>query len=165
MADHRRHEVDVGLGVWQPDAVFARARDGGRPVLLSIVAPWSIGCAEMERVTFADAAVVRAIDDGFVAIRVDADQRPDIADRYGLGGLPTTAFLTPGGAVMGGGTYVPPDRLRDALATIASRPLPPDADGAGFGGPLTVPLPGGASNRYGYDLDYEQIGDALLRVA
>ena len=42
-----------------------------------------------------------------------------LADRYDLGGLPTTAFLTPAGDVLGGGTFVPPDRLREALARLA----------------------------------------------
>jgi uncharacterized protein YyaL (SSP411 family) len=49
---------------------------------------------------------------------VDVDQRPDIGERYGLGGWPTTAFLTPGGAVLGGGTFVPQDRMASVLARV-----------------------------------------------
>ena len=48
-------------------------------------------------------------------IRVDADRRPDIAERYSLGGWPTTAFLTPDGDVLGGGTFVERQRLADVL--------------------------------------------------
>lgn len=129
---------------WLPwgRVAFERARAEHKPVLLSIVAPWSTGCAEMDRVSYADAGVVRAIHEGFVAIRVDADHRPDIADRYALGGLPTTAFLTPAGAVIGGGTYVPPDRLRAALITVASQTLPPDGPGA----PPSVPAAAAAAS-------------------
>ena len=48
----------------------------------------------------------RSSIDGFVPVRVDADRRPDIGERYSLGGWPTTAFLTPDGRLVGGGTFV-----------------------------------------------------------
>ena len=108
---------------WGPDA-FARARAEGKPILLSVVAPWSIGCREMDRVSYADPAVARSISDYFVAVRVDADQRPDLADRYDFAGLPTTAFLTPDGQVLGGGTFVAPERMRAALARLREAALP-----------------------------------------
>jgi uncharacterized protein YyaL (SSP411 family) len=103
---------------WSADA-FARARDESKPVLLSIAAAWCQGCLEMERTTFADPAVQESVVEGFVAIRVDADKRPDLAERYALGGLPTTAFLTDDGAIVGGGTYVPAERMIDVLDQVA----------------------------------------------
>lgn len=117
---------------WLPweAAAFARARGEGKPILLSIDAPWSIGCREMDRVTYGDAETAAAINATCVAVRVDADQRPDLADRYDFGALPTTAFLTADGHVLGGGTFVAPARLREALARLsvasaAVEPLPP----------------------------------------
>ena len=53
-------------------------------------------------------------------IHVDADRRPDIAERYFLGGLPTTAFLDATGAIVGGGTFVAPDRMAAALTRAAA---------------------------------------------
>jgi uncharacterized protein YyaL (SSP411 family) len=49
----------------------------------------------MDRTTYADPAVAGIVNDRFVPIRVDADRRPDISERYSLGGWPTTAFLMP----------------------------------------------------------------------
>ena len=56
----------------------------------------------------------------FVAIRVDPDRRPDIAERYSLGGWPTTAFLTPDGDVLGGGTFIERQRLADVLRRVSA---------------------------------------------
>ena len=102
---------------WTIDA-FARARDEARPILLSIVTPWSEACAEMDRTTYADAGIAAAIADDFVPVRVDADRRPDIADRYGLDVWPTTAFLTADGAMITGGLFMPADRMLAALAQV-----------------------------------------------
>src|ERR1700752_4975519 len=63
---------------WSSDA-FARARDEDRPVLLSIAATWCESCLEMDRTTYADSQVAGIVNDAFVAIRVDADRRPDIS--------------------------------------------------------------------------------------
>ena len=85
---------------------------------MSIVAAWAPGSAEMDRTSYSDPATVTLVNECTVPVRVDADQRPDLADRYDLGGLPTTAFLTGDGDVVGGGTFVSPERLRAALARI-----------------------------------------------
>lgn len=97
---------------------FGRARAEDKPVLLSLTAFWSTPCHEMDRTTYADPAVIARIQDHFVPIRVDADRRPDIAERYSLGGWPTTAFLTADGDVVGGGTFVPLDRMTDVLDRV-----------------------------------------------
>jgi uncharacterized protein YyaL (SSP411 family) len=103
---------------WTADA-FARARAERRPVLLSITAAWCGCCDEMDRSSYADPEVAALVNTRFVAVRVDADRRPDISDRYSLGGWPTTAFLTPDGAIVGGGTYVPRDRILGVLSRLA----------------------------------------------
>jgi uncharacterized protein YyaL (SSP411 family) len=73
----------------------------------------------MDRTVYADAAIAAFINDRFVPIRVDADDRPDISERYSLGGWPTTAFLTPSGEILAGGTFVPIDRMRAVLTHVA----------------------------------------------
>jgi uncharacterized protein YyaL (SSP411 family) len=106
---------------WLPwsTASFARARADDKPVLLSIAAAWCESCHDMDRTTYADPHIAARINDRFVAVRVDADRRPDIAERYNLGGWPTTAFLTADGGVIGGGTYVPLDRMAGVLDRVA----------------------------------------------
>jgi uncharacterized protein YyaL (SSP411 family) len=89
-------------------------------VLLSLAPTWCGNSAGMDAATYGDPAVAAIVTAHFVAIRVDADRRPDIADRYGLGGWPTTAFLTPDGDVLGGGTYVEKRRLLDILPRVAA---------------------------------------------
>ncbi len=102
------------------EGAFARARREQKPVLLSIAAAWCGACHEMDRTTYADGDVAAAIRDRFVAVRVDADRRPDINERYNLGGWPTTAFLTPDGELMTGGTFVPAERMIGILARVAA---------------------------------------------
>ncbi len=103
---------------WSTDA-FARARAERKPVLLSITAAWCGCCAEMDRTSYADPDVATLVNTRFVPVRVDADRRPDISDRYSLGGWPTTAFLTADGAIVGGGTYVTRDRILGVLTRVA----------------------------------------------
>jgi uncharacterized protein YyaL (SSP411 family) len=104
---------------WSADA-FARAAREGKPVLLSITAAWCHACHEMDRTTYADPEVAALVRDRFIAVRVDTDRRPDINERYNLGGWPTTAFLTPDGDVITGGTFVPVDRMPGVLIRVSS---------------------------------------------
>jgi uncharacterized protein len=99
-------------------AAFARAADERKPVLLAIGASWCHGCAIMDHTTYSVPEIVRTINDGFVPVRVDADRRPDVNERYNLDGWPTTAFLTPSGEVLTGSTYVVPDQMMRMLAEV-----------------------------------------------
>ena len=103
---------------WSPDA-FARAETEKRPVLLSLVTAWSDECAAMDRTTYAEPDVVSLIEQRFVAVRVDADRRPDVNERYNLGGWPTTVFLTSAGDVLSGGTYFDAERMIATLRFVA----------------------------------------------
>jgi len=103
---------------WSAEA-FARASREGKPVLLSITAAWCRACHEMDRTTYADPAVATLVGERFVPVRVDTDRRPDINERYNLGGWPTTAFLTAGGRLITGGTFVAADRMPGVLARVA----------------------------------------------
>ena len=106
---------------WLPwgRAAFAWAADERRPVLLAVGAAWCPACARMGRTTYGDPAVCDLIERHYVPVRVDADRRPDIAERYTLGGWPTTAFLTPDGQLLGGETYVEPQRMALLLRRVA----------------------------------------------
>lgn len=106
---------------WQPwgRAAFARARAEDKPVLLSISATWCHWCHEMDRTSYADPEIATLVNECFVPVRVDADERPDISERYNLGGWPTTAFLTPDGEILAGGTFVPIERMRGVLAQVS----------------------------------------------
>jgi uncharacterized protein YyaL (SSP411 family) len=73
----------------------------------------------MDRTSYADPSIATFINERFIPIRVDADDRPDISERYNLGGWPTTAFLTPDGEILAGGTFVPIERMPGILAQVA----------------------------------------------
>ena len=101
---------------WSEEA-FARARAEDKPVLLDIGAVWCHWCHVMDRESYENADVASIINDHFVAVKVDRDERPDVDTRYqaavaaisGQGGWPLTAFLTPEGKPYFGGTYFPPE--------------------------------------------------------
>lgn len=101
------------------EPAFERARREDKPVLLAISAVWCHWCHVMDETSYSDEAVIAAINERYVPVRVDNDRRPDVNARYNQGGWPTTAFLTPGGALLAGATYMPPDQMRAALDQIA----------------------------------------------
>jgi uncharacterized protein len=100
---------------WGEEA-FATAKRENKPVLLDIGAVWCHWCHVMDRESYDDAEVAQIVNERFVAVKVDRDERPDIDSRYqaavsaisGQGGWPLTAFLTPDGKPFYGGTYFPP---------------------------------------------------------
>ena len=73
----------------------------------------------MLRGAYADRSVAAIVHERFVPIWVDADRRPDISERYSLGGWPTTAFLTPNARLLGGETYATAERLMELLPKVA----------------------------------------------
>lgn len=104
---------------WGPEA-FAQAETEQKPILLTVGAAWSFGSAEMLRTTYRDAEIRQLVERFFVPIWVDADDRPDINDRYNLGGWPTTAFLTPTGQLLGGQTFTDSTRMAQLLQQVSS---------------------------------------------
>src|SRR6266478_8148630 len=88
------------------DEAFARARALGKPVLLSLTARWCHACHRMDEETWDDPGVAAAVERATFPVRVDADARPDVYGRYHLGGLPSTALLTPDGDFIRGATYL-----------------------------------------------------------
>jgi uncharacterized protein YyaL (SSP411 family) len=102
---------------WHPwgEEAFARAQAENKPILLDIGAVWCHWCHVMDRESYEDPEVAKLINEHFVAVKVDRDERPDVDARYqaavsaitGQGGWPLTAFLTPDGRPYFGGTYIP----------------------------------------------------------
>ncbi|QNI34404.1 thioredoxin domain-containing protein [Alloacidobacterium dinghuense] len=101
---------------WSPEA-FALAAKEDKPILLDIGAVWCHWCHVMDRESYEDASLAQVINQHFVAVKVDRDERPDVDSRYqaavqamsGQGGWPLTAILTPEGMPFFGGTYFPRD--------------------------------------------------------
>src|SRR3979411_3380787 len=86
-----------------------------RPILLSISAVWCHWCHVMDETTYSNQGVIDLINRDYIPVRVDNDLRPDVNNRYNMGGWPTTAFLTPQGDILTGATYLPPDQMLGAL--------------------------------------------------
>jgi uncharacterized protein YyaL (SSP411 family) len=99
---------------WEPGAL-ARAASEGKLIFLDIDATWCQGCRLLDRTSLVDPRVVRMLNEDFISVRVDADRRPDINERYNQGGWPTTAVLFPDGKLLTGATYLPPDALAAVL--------------------------------------------------
>ena len=103
---------------WQEwgEEAFRKAKDEDKPILLDIGAVWCHWCHVMDRESYESAETAKIINDQFIAVKVDRDERPDVDTRYqaavsaisGQGGWPLTAFLTPEGKPYFGGTYFPP---------------------------------------------------------
>lgn len=102
---------------WYPwcEEAFERARQEDKPILLDIGAAWCHWCHVMDHESYDDPEIASFINEHFVPVKVDRDERPDVDVRYqnavaaltGQGGWPLTAFLTPEGHVFYGGTYFP----------------------------------------------------------
>jgi uncharacterized protein YyaL (SSP411 family) len=118
---------------WGAEA-FAAAQSANKPMLLDIGAVWCHWCHVMDRESYDDPEIEAIVNQHFIAVKVDRDERPDIDSRYqaavqavsGQGGWPLTAFLTPDGKPFYGGTYFPPSdgygrpSFRRVLLSIAN---------------------------------------------
>jgi uncharacterized protein YyaL (SSP411 family) len=114
LLQHAANPVD-----WYPwgEEALTRARQESRPILLSVGYAACHWCHVMERESFEDEATARVMNEHFVCIKVDREERPDVDSVYmdgvvaltGSGGWPMTVFLTPEGEPFFGGTYFPPE--------------------------------------------------------
>jgi uncharacterized protein YyaL (SSP411 family) len=101
---------------WGAEA-FARAAAEDKPILLDIGAVWCHWCHVIDRESYEDPRLAALINDLYIPVKVDRDERPDVDARYqaaistisGQGGWPLTGFLLPDGRPFYGGTYFPPD--------------------------------------------------------
>jgi hypothetical protein len=114
LLQHAANPVD-----WYPwgEEAFAKARAEDRPVLLSVGYAACHWCHVMEHESFEDDETARLMNEQFVSVKVDREERPDVDGLYmdavvamtGHGGWPMTVFLTPDGRPFYGGTYYPPE--------------------------------------------------------
>src|SRR4051812_20717552 len=122
----RQHQDNpVDWYPWGPEA-FARARAEDKPVLLSVGYSACHWCHVMAHESFEDDDVAAAMNERFVSIKVDREERPDIDAIYmdavqainGHGGWPMTVFLAPDGRPFYGGTYYPKPTFLQLLAAV-----------------------------------------------
>jgi uncharacterized protein YyaL (SSP411 family) len=114
LLQHADNPVD-----WHPwgEEAFARARGDDKPILLSVGYAACHWCHVMEHESFEDEETARLMNEHFVPVKVDREERPDVDGLYmdavvamtGSGGWPMTVFLTPDGKPFWGGTYFPPE--------------------------------------------------------
>src|SRR5919199_1349288 len=101
---------------WSPE-VLAHAKQADKPIILSIGYAACHWCHVMAHESFEDPAIAALMNENFVNIKVDREERPDLDGIYmdavvgmtGHGGWPLTVFLTPEGEPFFGGTYFPPE--------------------------------------------------------
>jgi len=99
------------------EAAFSRAKSDDKPILLDIGAVWCHWCHVIDRESYENADIAKIINEHFIPVKVDRDERPDVDSRYqsaisaisGQGGWPLTGFLLPDGKPFFGGTYFPPE--------------------------------------------------------
>jgi uncharacterized protein YyaL (SSP411 family) len=113
-----KHSADQKID-WYPwsDAPFLRAEKEGKPLFLSSGGVWCHWCHVMAKECFYDDEIAAILNESFISIKVDRDERPDIDRRYQLavnamgspGGWPLSVFLTPEKKPFYGGTYFPPE--------------------------------------------------------
>ncbi len=130
LLQHAENPVD-----WYPwgEEAFAKARADDKPILLSVGYSACHWCHVMERESFENAETAKLMNESFVNVKVDREERPDVDAIYmeavvavtGSGGWPLTVFLKPDGEPFFGGTYFPPTprhglrAFRELLQTIA----------------------------------------------
>ena len=117
LQQHAENPVD-----WYPwgEEAFERARREDKPVLLSVGYAACHWCHVMAHESFEDDTTAQVMNERFVNVKVDREERPDVDAIYmqavqamtGHGGWPMTVFLTPDGSPYYGGTYFPPDDRR-----------------------------------------------------
>ncbi len=163
LRQHQYNPVD-----WYPwgEEAFARAKGEGKPILLSVGYSACHWCHVMERESFENPEIARVMNEHFVSIKVDREERPDVDAIYmqavqsmtGHGGWPMTVFLTPEGVPFYGGTYFPPsDRhglpgFPRVLAAVAEFYRDKPAQTAEMGVKLLETLRQGERVRAGADL-------------
>jgi len=125
LRQHKNNPVD-----WYPwgDEAFARARKEDKPVFLSVGYAACHWCHVMEHESFEDPATAAVLNEAFVCVKVDREERPDIDRVYmsfvqmrtGRGGWPMTVLLTPDRKPFWGATYLPAQGLRELCHQVTT---------------------------------------------
>jgi uncharacterized protein YyaL (SSP411 family) len=173
LLQHADNPVD-----WYPwgEEALARARDEDRPILLSVGYAACHWCHVMEHESFEDEATAARMNELYVNVKVDREERPDLDALYmdavvaltGHGGWPMTVFLTPAGEPFYGGTYFPPEprhglpSFRQILDAVAEAYRERPGDVARTAGQLVDAIKRGAESRPSPDPLTESIlGEAV----
>ena len=163
---------------WYPwsEEAFERARKEGKPIFLSSGAIWCHWCHVMAKESFDDDEVTGLLNENFICIKVDRDERPDIDRRYqhavaamgSGGGWPLSVFLTPDKMPFFGGTYFPPeDRhgrigFKKVLRTVADFYKTKKAEVYEFGERLIKVL--SPEPRVAGSVSKDHIGNAIRKI-
>jgi uncharacterized protein YyaL (SSP411 family) len=118
--DDSAARTNVEWREWGEDALAVADR-AGKPVLLSLSAPWCAHCHEMDATTYTEPRIAANVNDGFVPVRVDVDRHPRVRERYNMGGFPSTVFCTPDGEIITGAGYLGVDGFRGILDTVREK--------------------------------------------
>jgi uncharacterized protein YyaL (SSP411 family) len=113
--------------VWQAwsNSIFDQAKREGRFVLLDLGTGWCHWCHVMEDVTYRDRNVIALVGKRYLAVRVDADSRPDLSNRYEDYGWPATVvFNSDGSEIVKRRGYLPPEQMASMLQAIIDDPSP-----------------------------------------
>ena len=102
---------------WGNEA-FEKAQKQDKPILLDLTAVWCHWCHVMDSTTYSEEEIAKIINCDFVPIKVYIDKRPDIKERYNMGGFPSTVFLNPKGYIIAGETYVLPEKFMLMLESV-----------------------------------------------
>lgn len=119
--------ASTGAIQWEPwsDAVFQRARQENRFVLMDLEAVWCHWCHVMDKVTYANPKVIGLIKRHYIPVRVDQDARPDISRRYENWGWPATIVFGPDGTeIVKRRGYIRPEIFISILEAIIEDPSP-----------------------------------------
>lgn len=106
----------IHWAAWGAEA-FERAHAEDKLILLDLTAVWCHACHVMDETTYVDSAVVTLLNAGFIPVRVETDQHPDIAARYKYGGWPTTSVLLPSGEILFQANALTPEAMLEVLRT------------------------------------------------
>ncbi len=124
LLQHAHNPVD-----WYPwgEEAFAKAKRENKPIFLSVGYSTCYWCHVMEKQSFEDAEVAKLMNEHFISIKVDREERPDVDEQYmlatqlvmGRGGWPNSVWLTPEGKPWMAGTYFPKPQFMSALTQLA----------------------------------------------
>jgi thioredoxin-related protein len=101
---------------------MARGKFENKRVFIHFFADWCAACKTMEKNTFSDPAVIVALNENFIAVKVDADREVGTASMYSVQALPDNWFIAANGEIIGNRPgYIPPEQLKNILKLILSQ--------------------------------------------
>jgi len=104
------------------DQALARARDENKPILVDFYTDWCGWCKKLDAETYGNETVAALLNEGFVCLKVDAEEHVDLAEEYNVVGYPTILFLSPDGEEIGRIVgYEPPDKFLQDAKNILTR--------------------------------------------